>query len=667
MSEKERLNMQTKNLAEEKFKKLKELFPNAVTEIVNDEGEVVPAIDKDTLMQEISSEVVEGNKERYQFTWPNKREAVLAANAPTSNTLRPCREESVNFDETENLYIEGDNLEVLKQLQETYLGKVKMIYIDPPYNTGKDFVYKDDFKSSINEYTETSGQYDEEGNRLETNPETHGRFHTDWLNMMYPRLKLARNLLSEDGVIFISIDDSEQTNLKKICDEIFGEKNFLATTVIDGTPKNDSLLIATSHEYMLVYFKNKEFSRSLRWGAIHPLNFELNNLVDNKPFEEAEKLLKEYYAKNKLKQDNIANYKFVDEGGIYRTTPLDDPQSEGPRDNRVNLKTGNYLKVPNRGWSTNIETWNEWVESNLIKFPDTDDKLADKKTYLNQSKLEVGRSVKEMQGRKATSDLKKMFDDNEIFTNPKPVTLLEELMRILNDKNAIVLDFFSGSASTAEAVIDLNAKDEGNRKFIMVQIQEEIDSTKANTKKSKKVAENAIRFLEKIGKPTYISEIGKERIRRAGQKILEENKDKEGIENLDVGFRVLKLDSSNMKDVYYTPEDTDQNLLDLLEDNIKEDRTSEDLLFQVMLELGVPLSSSIEKEEVAGKEVLSVEDGFLVACFDKDMNEETVKAIAERKPYYAVFRDSSMANDSVATNFDQIFESISPETIRRVV
>ena len=643
--------MQTKNLAEEKFKQLQQLFPNAVTETTDEEGNVVKAIDKDILMQEISSEVVEGSKERYQFTWPDKKKAVHVAGAPTSNTLRPCREESVNFDETENLYIEGDNLEVLKLLQETYLGRVKMIYIDPPYNTGKDFVYNDEFKSNYDEYIQNSGQLDEEGNRLEKNLESNGRFHTDWLNMIYPRLKLARNLLTDDGVIFISIDDNEQANLVKLCNEIFGENNFIATIIIDGTPKNDPLLIATSHEYMLGYFKNRDKAKMTQWGSLHSLNKEMNDIVQGKEKSEAEEALNSFFEDNDLKNDNISHYKYVDKDGIYRIGPIDDPQSKGPRDNRINPKTGNYLKIPTRGWSCKVETWNKWKKENLIEFPDTDDKLPAKKTYLTNEKYEVGRSVRKIQGRKATSDLKRMFDKTKIFNHPKPIQLLKDIIQDLNDEEAIILDFFSGSSSTAHAVMDLNADDGGNRNFIMVQLPEETDE------KSKAF---------KVGYKT-IAEIGKERIRRAGNKILEDHNDKDGIENLDIGFRVLKTDSSNMKDVYYSPSETQQDLLDMLEDNIKEDRSAEDLLFQVMLDLGISLSSKIKVETIDDTQVHIIEDGFLIACFDKNIDEEIVEKIAKQTPYYAIFRDSSIANDSVAANFEQIFESISPETIRKVL
>src|SRR5699024_955126 len=620
---------------------------------VNDEGEVVPAIDKDTLMQEISSEVVEGNKERYQFTWPNKREAVLAANAPTSNTLRPCREESVNFDETENLYIEGDNLEVLKQLQETYLGKIDVIYIDPPYNTGNDFVYKDDFKSTINEYTEASGQYDEAGNRLETNPETHGRFQTDWLKMMYQRLKLARNLLSEDGVIFISIDDSEQANLKKLCDEIFGDRNFIANIIRNtNSSKNQSSFISVSYDYALVYAKNENFLSKKHSG--NKWQVKKNNVDEYvKRVNYLKKIgLSEDELEKELKQltkyprfIDFTNYWYSDERGIYSKGDLGGVKN-GSLTPIINPRTGEEDSIPPGGYRYHSSKMEKLIEENRIHFH-IDGSLPRLKRYLNENLTQTPKGIMSDDQR---PDDKLLKDFNTPFDNPKQLEFINRILSIF-EQNSIIFDFFSGSSTTAHAIMSLNAEDGGNRKYIMVQLPEETDGKSEAYKAGYK----------------YITEIGKERIRRAGQKILEENKDKEGIENLDFGFRVLKLDSSNMKDVYYTPDDTDQNLLDLLEDNIKEDRTSEDLLFQVMLELGVPLSSTIEKEEIAGKEILSVESGFLVACFDKDMNEETVKAIAEKKPYYAVFRDSSMADDSVATNFDQIFESISPETIRRVV
>lgn len=615
--------MQTKNLADDKFEKLKELFPNAITETIDEHGNIVRAIDKDILSQEISTEVIEGREERYQFTWPDKRKAILASNAPTSNTLRPCREESVNFDDTENLYIEGDNLEVLKQLQETYLGKVKMIYIDPPYNTGKDFVYKDNFKKSTEEYLEESGQYDEEGNRLESNKDTNGRFHTDWLNMMYPRLKLARNLLSDDGVIFISIDDNEQSNLKKICDEVFGEANFIATFLWQKTysPKNNNKFVSEDHDFILSYSKNKEILG------------ELNRLPRNE------------------KADSFYKHEDNDGRGKYGLDNLTIGKSKG-YDIEWDGKT--YKEPKNYGWRYSKERMYELIKEGRIYLPDDENKRPRYKRYLSEVPGLISKTILPYDVVGHSDSSKKYLDKLlgiNIFDYPKPVELIKYFQIIGSNKNSVIMDFFSGSATTADSVMQLNAEDGGNRKYIMVQLPEETDEKSEAYKAGYK----------------NICEIGKERIRIAGNKILEENKDKEGIENLDVGFRVLKVDSSNMKDVYYSPEDTDQSLLDMLEDNVKEDRTSEDLLFQVMLDLGISLSSKISREDISGKEIYTVEDNFLIACFDKDIDEDVVKEIAKRKPYYVIFRDSSMEDDSIATNFEQIFKSVSPETIRRVI
>lgn len=623
----EKLEMQTSNLANENFEKLKALFPNAITETIDEEGNIVSAIDKDILSQEISTQVVEGREERYQFTWPDKRKAILNSNAPTSNTLRPCREESVNFDETENLYIEGDNLEVLKLLQETYLGKIKMIYIDPPYNTGNDFVYNDDFKTSTDEYLEQSGQYDEEGNRLEKNLESNGRFHTDWLNMMYPRLKLARNLLSDDGVIFISIDDNEQHNLRKMCDEIFGESAFI-TDIIWNSRKSVSndAVVSLSHNYTLVYAKN------IRVFYEKKSEFKLKDSGEGF-----------------LNPDN-------DPRGPWKADPFDSP---GIRPNLTykikNPNTGEeYLPPEGRCWRTGKKEYLELLKENRIVFGKTGRSKPQLKRFYSEAE-EKGLTPKSLWDdcgttTDGTREIIEIFG-GKIFDTPKPVKFIKKIIELASSKDSIVLDFFSGSATTADAVMQLNAEDGGNRKFIMVQLPEETDEGSEAYKAGYK----------------NICEIGKERIRRAGKKIIEDNKDKEGIDKLDIGFRVLKTDSSNMKDVFYAPAQTEQSLLDMLSDNIKEDRSSEDLLFQVMLDLGISLSSKIDREIIDGKEVLIIEDGFLVACFDKDISDEIVKTIANKKPYYAVFRDSSMANDSVATNFEQIFDNISPQTVRKVI
>lgn len=620
--------MQTKNLADEKFEALKQLFPNAVTETMDDAGEVVRAVDKDILMQEIATCVVEGRDERYQFTWPDKRQAILAANAPLSKTLRPVREESVNFDDTENLYIEGDNLDVLKLLQETYLGKIKMIYIDPPYNTGSDFVYKDDFKQSAEEYIEASGQYDEEGNRLEKNIESNGRFHTDWLNMIYPRLKLARNLLSDDGVIFISIDDNEQANLKKVCDEIFGEGNFVAQIVWERAfaPINLKKHFSESHDYIICYAKDK------------------NLLVSNG-----------------LKRSTDADNRYKN--------PDNDPRGPWQSDNfivgpavesniyEIVTPSGRKCLPPSgRSWRVSQNKFKEMLKNNEIWFGKDGDGVPRQKRFLSNVKqgitpMTIWKYKDVGHSQEATKNLRQLFDGKMYFDYPKSVELIKRCVELYSQEDSIILDFFSGSATTAHAVMDLNAEDGGNRKYILVQLPEETDEKSEAYKAGYKT----------------ICDIGKERIRRAGQKILEEHKDKDSIEDLDIGFRVLKIDSSNMKDVYYEPDMTEQGFLDSLENNIKEDRSPEDLLFQVMLDLGIPLSADIQVETIGGKDVYVVEGGFFIACFDTHVGDEVVKAIAEKKPYYAVFRDASMASDSVATNFDQIFESISPETVRRVL
>lgn len=650
----DKLKMQTANKADENFKKLAEMFPNAVTETItgydeNGKAIVERAIDKDVLMQEISCEVVEGNEERYQFTWPDKKKSVLLANAPINKTLRPCREESVDFDTTENLYIEGDNLEVLKLLQETYLGKVKMIYIDPPYNTGNDFVYEDDFAQSTEEYLENSGQYDEDGNRLVKNLDSNGRFHTDWLNMIYPRLKLAKDLLADDGVIFISMDDNEQENLKKCCDEIFGANNFIAQIVWEKvhTRKNSAINFSSSHEYILCYAKRKR-----------------NTSSDTEGFK-----------RNLLPRDNTDAYSNPDNDpkGPWKTDPIT-AHNYYAADYTITKPNGIVISRPqDRYWAYSEESIKRMIAENAIIWGDGDS-IPLAKRYLcdvQDGLVPITLFSREFAGD--SSSAKKQVDllfpeCRGIFDYTKPIKLLTRLLQIGSNSDDIILDFFSGSATTAHAVMQLNAEDGGHRKFIMVQLPEVTDEKSEAYKAGYK----------------NICEIGKERIRRAGNKILEEatqetvdiakygesyevDETMNKYKNLDVGFRVLKCDTSNMKDVYYNPAEYEQSLFSRLEDNIKEDRTPEDLLFQVMLDLGVLLSSKIEETTIAGKKVFNVEDNYLIACFDSDVTEETIKAIAKQKPYYFVMRDSSMANDSVATNFEQIFATYSPDTVRKVL
>ena len=651
----EKMKMHTPNLADENFRKLATLFPNAVTETIDETtGEVVRAIYKDVLMQEISVKVVEGREERYQFTWPDKKKAVLAANAPISATLRPVRADSVGKDGTpggwdsENLYIEGDNLDVLKLLRETYLGKVKMIYIDPPYNTGNDFIYEDDFSEDVADYMSRSGQYDDQGNQLVVNPDSNGRFHTDWLNMMNTRIRLAKSLLTNDGVIFISIDDNEVFNLKKICDEVFGESNFVAQLAVQLNPRGRNLdrYVAKTHESVFIYVRDY---------------LETTSILG---VEKEGKMVEEY---NKS-----------DERGKYRLIGLRNRNQAFNPVTRPNLYYPLYVNPKTKRVSTS-----ESAEYTDVVWPDTPDGIKTcwtwmkKKVEAENQLIIAEKSGAEWRvfrkdylvsedGSTATTLVKSLWLDNtinndygkkaikELFgTNvmsfPKPIELIKRMIAIGSTSDSIILDFFSGSATTAHAVLQQNAEDGGTRKFIMVQLPEVCDE-KSEAYKS--------------GYPT-ICEIGKERIRRAGRKVKEETGLTAG--HLDIGFRVLRLDSSNMQDVYYNPADTVQSLLDLTTDNIKPDRTPEDLLFQVMLELGIMPSSTIVETTIAGKRVFDVADGFLLACFDAGVTTETVTAIAKKQPYYAVFRDSSMADDSVATNFDQIFETYSPSTVRKVL
>lgn len=631
----DKLKMQTENLADKNFELLSKMFPNALTETItgyDDDGKpiVERAIDADVLRQEISCKVVEGKDERYQFTWPDKKKAVLLANTPIDKTLRPCREESVDFDNTENLYIEGDNLEVLKLLHETYLGKVKMVYIDPPYNTGNDFVYEDDFTQSMDEYRENSGQFDDDGNRLVKNMDSNGRFHTDWLNMIYPRIKLAKELLADDGVLFISIDDGEAANLMKSCNDVMGEVNFVADLIWQKkfSRANDATYFSTMHDHILCYCKSSIALNNNGWEiGLIPRGDEIPKGYSN--------------------PDN-------DPRGVWTSVILS--AKSGSESLLYEIKTPSGRKVvppSGRFWSCSKDTFEKWKADNRIWFGINGDGVPRKKTFLSEVQQglrpntilfqdEVGNN------QEAKQETKALFNGLGVFDGPKPVRLLKYLLRVANvHANDIILDFFSGSATTAHAVMELNAEKNEKCKFIMIQLPE---STEEKSEAYKARYKN-------------ICEIGKERIRRAAKKIADENPEAK----FDGGFRVLKCDSSNMKDVYYNPSETQQSLFDTYADNIKEDRTPEDLLFQVMLDLGVLLSSKIEETTIAGKQVYNVADGFLIACFDRDVTEETVKAVAEKKPYYAVFRDSSMANDSVATNFDQIFASISPDTVRKVL
>lgn len=617
-------------------------FLNVSRRLITKWGGVKRSIDFDKLRQLLSSDIVEGNEERYQFTWPNKRKAILAANAPISATLRPCPEESVDFDTTQNLYIEGDNLDVLKCLKETYLHKVKMIYIDPPYNTGNDFVYEDDFAESASEYLANSGQFDEQGNRLVTNTESNGRFHTDWLNMIYPRLKVARDLLTEDGVIFISIDDNEVENLKKVCNEIFGEQNFVGNIIWQSrTSISNDDEISTNHNHTIIFSKNRE---KLSFGGDDIDESDYSN-PDNDP------------------------------RGPWKLVPIDANHVGGDTNYPIrNPKTGVDYYPPNgRIWCYNKSTLDSLMKDNRIKFGLTDDSSPKRKLFLNERKakgdfktpssilLDAGTT------KTGTTEIMALFDNQKVFDYPKPTSLLTRLMQYgYVNNNDIVLDFFSGSGTTAHAFWKYEIIKEISAKFILVQLPEDLDkSLLSASTDAKKNIRNAIDLLDKIGKPHLLTEIAKERIRRAGAKIKAENPEK--AQHLDTGFRVLKLDSSNMKDVFYSPKETSQLELFKYVDNVKDDRTSEDLLFQVMLELGATLDSKIEESEVDGKTIFNVGDGYLVACFDQKVTDEVVTSIAKMQPTYAVLRDTSLADDATATNFEQIFKTYAPNTTTKIL
>ena len=595
------------------------LFPNCVTETRGENGELKHAIDFDKLKVELG-EVVEGNEERYQFTWPGKREAIRLANSPIAAALRPVREDSVDFDTTQNLYIEGDNLDVLKLLRETYLGKIKMIYIDPPYNTGSDFVYEDDFSQTTEDYLANSGQYDDQGNRLVANTESNGRFHTDWLNMIYPRLKAARDLLAEDGIIFISIDDNEVENLKKVCNEVFGENNFLANIVWQHSiqPKGYLDTFSVHHNHILLYKKNS-----------YKLVPQARKEEDNKAYSNPDN-----DPNGPWRSGDVRN-------ALYRPNLIYD----------IISPSGKVIKPCDNGWRWSKETVQEKIKSGEIIFSSDETRII-RKIYLKNLEGRAPETIwfgKEVgTTRDGVSELKELFGKTP-FDTPKPVNLIKKILTFSAEKDSIILDFFSGSATTAHAVIKLNAEDGGNRKFIMVQLPE---ITEENSEARKTGYNN-------------ICEIGKERIRRAGKKV----KDESGVlaQDLDIGFRVLRLDSSNMEDVYYTPDVFDPSAITGLLDNVKPDRTDEDLLFQVMLELDIPLSASIKKEQIAGKHVFNVADGHLIATFDKDVNETTVTEIAKQQPNYFVMRDASAANDNVLDNFEQIFRHYSPDTICKIL
>lgn len=624
----QKMRMESVDMTAQNIEKIAALFPNCITETKDENGKLKKAINFEVLKQMLSADVLEGD-EAYEFTWVGKKASMIEANKPIRKTLRPCKEESVNWDRTENLYIEGDNLEVLKLLQESYLGKVKMVYIDPPYNTGNDFIYNDDFKVSLEEYADESGEIDEDGNRMFKNTDSNGRFHSDWCSMIYSRLMLARNLLSDDGVIFISIDDNEQENLKKICDEVFGAGNFVAQVIWERAyaPINLKKHFSNSHDYIVAYAKNIELA--INHGLIR--SEEADNRYSN--------------------PDN-------DPRGVWKTSDLSVGPAVESNIYPITTPSGRVVEPPaGRSWRLSEKAFSERLQDNRIWFGKDGNNVPQMKRFLSELKksgitpMTIWKYTEVDHSQGATKKLAEMFGGKKYFDYPKPIDLIKRCIQLYSDESSIILDFFSGSATTAHAVMQLNAEDGGNRKFIMVQLPEETDEKSEAYKAGYK----------------NICEIGKERIRRAGQRIVEENKDKEGLDNLDIGFRVLKLDDSNMNDVYYSPAEYSQDLLSMMESNVKSDRNDLDLLFGCLLEWGLPLSLPYSSQDINGYTVHDYNDGDLIACFDENIPDSVIKEISKRQPLRVVFRDSSFKDSPSKINMEEIFKLFAPDTRVKVI
>lgn len=619
----DKMRMESVDITAQKIDKIGAMFPNCITETVGENGKPQKAINFELLKQMLSGDVLEGD-EAYEFTWVGKKAAIVEANKPIRKTLRPCKEESKNWDTTENLYIEGDNLEVLKLLQESYLGKVKMIYIDPPYNTGNDFIYNDDFKMTGEEYADESGELDEDGNRMFKNTDSNGRFHSDWCSMIYSRIMLARNMLTDDGIIFISIDDNEQANLKKCCDEVFGGSNFVAELIWERaySPKNDAKYISNSHDYVLMYAKNIDNFRIGRLPRTEEANARYRNLDD-------------------------------DPRGVWKPSDMSVKTYNAECDYPITTPSGRVIEPPTgRCWSLSKHAFLERLQDNRIYFGAEGGSVPCIKRFLSELKFdgmaptsilfykEVGHS------QEGAKEVTKLLEAG-VFDGPKPNRLLRRLLTLANlKKDDIVLDFFSGSGSTAHAVMQMNAEDYSNRRFVMVQLAEETDEKSEAYKAGYK----------------NICEIGKERIRRAGEKIKSETG-----ADIDYGFRLLKLDESNMTDVYYAADEYDQQMLSSLESNVKSDRTDLDLLFSCLLEWGLPLSMPYKSEQIETCTVHTYNDGDLIACFDESVPDSVVNAIAKRQPLRAVFRDASFANSPAKINVTEIFKLLAPDTRVKVL
>lgn len=661
-----KLKMHSPNLTQDNIARIREMFPGCVTEARGEDGNVKLAVDFDQLRQELSDVIVEGPQERYHLNWPGKREALLTANAPIAKTLRPCREESVDFDTTKNLFIEGDNLDALKLLQETYLGKVKMIYIDPPYNTGKDFIYEDDFAQSSKEYLLRTNQVDEKGNRLVANRDSNGRFHSDWLTMMYSRLRIARNLLQQDGLIIISIDEIEHANLKKLCDEVFGGHNFCGEIVWKNSSKNDQDYISIQHEYFVVYARDKQANKGewverkqgleeiykafdgfkrqhgTNWEAIHAAALEWY-----RTFPESNPIV------------DSRHYNWMDTRGVYFASDISGPNFGQYVYEVVHPTTKQPVKPPASGWRYPEPEMKQRIADERVHFGPDHTTIPKNKTYLKDTEFQSLTSMRFIDGRAASNRLEELFGA-KVFTNPKDELLLADLFKAVGvSGNDLVLDFFSGSATTAHAVFELNKNTGSNCRVVLVQIAESLEEMlKVATGSSKKVVQDAMAFLKNANLPQTISELSKERIRRAGKLVRQSDA------KVDIGFRSFTIDASGMADVYYAPDALDKANLDLFVDNIKPDRTAEDLLFQVMLDWGVDLALPIAKQSIQGKDVFFVDGNALAACFDASgsIDEAFVKELAKHQPLRVVFRDMGFKGDATKINVEQIFKLLSPIT-----
>lgn len=668
----EKMRMESFDQTQSNVDKIAELFPNCITETVDENGKLKRAINFELLRQMLSGDVLEGD-EAYEFTWVGKKAAIVEANKPIRKTLRPYKEESVNWDTTENLYIEGDNLDVLKLLQESYLGKVKMIYIDPPYNTGNDFVYADDFRMASDEYEEEAGVVDNEGNRMIKNTDTNGRFHSDWCSMMYSRLIVARNFLTEDGVIFISIDENEVNTLKSICNEVFGASNFIAELIWSAGRKNDSKYISVSHEYILAYFRDAQFIRDNKivWREKKQglediyAKYEALKKEYGDDYKAMEKELKAWYKglPDGHPAKDHSHYSRIDAQGIFFADNISWPGGGGPKYDILHPITNKPVKIPSRGWLTNEKTMQEWIAQGRVEFGADENGVPTLKSYLKDRELSVPYSVFYKDGRASSKRLATLMGD-KVFENPKDEEIIQRLIEFCGtDDGDIVMDFFSGSATTAHALFLANVNQNKNRKFILVQLPEEIVPEKASAGASRKVAENAVALLDGLHAPHNICEIGKERIRRAAKKVHEDNP----TAKFDDGFRVLKLDDSNMNDVYYAAGDYTQGLLTMLESNVKSDRTDLDLLFGCLLEWGLPLSMPYTSEQIEGCTVHTYNEGDLIACFDENITDTVIKEIAKRQPLRAVFRDSSFKDSPSKINVGEIFKMLAPDTRVKVI